>query len=170
MASGRNHDQATVTWSLPVGLTASLWLGWCAGALTGLAFLLGGLWLSPDLDVRSRALQRWGALRWIWWPYQRLVPHRSLLSHGPLIGTTLRLTWVLGLLLLTWFALALLLGQAVTDPGEAWPDVLKLLKQHRTALIGVLIGLEGSVWLHLILDGDPMPIECSKRWRRRRRR
>ena len=29
----------------------------------------------------------------------------------------------------------------------------------------VVLGLEGSVWLHLILDGDPLPVE----WGRSRR-
>ena len=35
-----------------------------------------------------------------------------------------------------------------------------------TLLIAVLLGLEVSCWLHLILDGDPLPAE----WHRRRRR
>ena len=85
MASGRDHDRATLAWCLPMGLLTGWWLGWINGVLTALAFLVGGLWLSPDLDVRSAALRRWGVLGAIWWPYRRLLPHRSLLSHGPLI-------------------------------------------------------------------------------------
>ncbi len=51
MASGRDHDRATSLWALPMaGLLAMLLGGW-AGALGGLAFLMGGLWLSPDLDT-----------------------------------------------------------------------------------------------------------------------
>jgi uncharacterized metal-binding protein len=38
--------------------------------------------------------KRWGLLRWIWRPYQRGLQHRSWLSHGPIIGTTLRLLYL----------------------------------------------------------------------------
>ena len=91
MAQGREHDRATALVSLPVGLGTALLLNWHSGLIAAAAFSFGGLWLSPDLDTRCRALQRWGPLQFIWWPYRRLIPHRSLLSHGPLIGTSLRL-------------------------------------------------------------------------------
>ena len=153
-----------------MGLLTSLWLGWFNAALTTLAFVVGGLWLSPDLDVRSNALRRWGALRWIWWPYRRLLPHRSLFSHGPLIGMALRLVWLLALTLLIWKAAASLLAPAFPTPSQAWPDLVSALRHHPRTLISILVGLEGSVWLHLILDGDPLPAECRKPWRRNRRR
>ena len=65
----------------------------------GLAFLVGGLWLSPDLDTRSNPTRRWGPLRLLWWPYRRLLRHRSLLSHSPLLGTAGRLLYLLALVL-----------------------------------------------------------------------
>ena len=166
MASGRDHDRATSLWALPLaGLLAMLLGGW-AGALGGLAFLMGGLWLSPDLDTHSRALNRWGPLRWIWWPYRRLLPHRSLFSHGPVIGMALRLGWLLILLLLVWQALAWLPLPWVPNIQEGLPRLLQQLVGQPNALLAVLLGLEASVWLHLILDGDPLPAE----WRARRRR
>ena len=96
MASGRNHDRATALWSLPWGLVVALVLGWQAGLIAAASFLIGGLWLSPDLDTRSLALRRWGALQWLWWPYRTLLPHRSFWSHGPVIGTLLRLLTLRG--------------------------------------------------------------------------
>ena len=170
MASGRDHDRATLTWCLPIGLLTGWWLGWINGALTALAFLVGGLWLSPDLDVRSAALRRWGVLGAIWWPYRRLLPHRSFLSHGPLIGMALRLAWLTALILLIWTTTASLLAPAIPTPSQAWPELVTALRHHPRTLIGVLLGLESSVWLHLILDGDPLPAEFAKPWRRRRRR
>ena len=131
--------------------------------------MVGGLWLSPDLDVRSTALRRWGVLRGIWWPYRRLLPHRSLLSHGPVIGMALRLAWLSAWLLLIW-TLSSLLAPFLPTPSQAWPDLLKVLKDHPRTWIGILVGLESSVWLHLILDGDPLPAEYSKAWRKHRRR
>ena len=79
MACGRDHDRATAAFCIPIGMITSWWLGWSIGSITAVSFLVGGLWLSPDLDVQSRALKRWGLLAWIWWPYRRLVPHLSLI-------------------------------------------------------------------------------------------
>ena len=161
MASGREHDRATWLLALPFGL---LW--WPALGPTGLAcaaaaFLLGGLWLSPDLDIRSNPTRRWGPLRWLWWPYRRLLVHRSLLSHGPLIGSAGRLLYLAGLILAGGALLAPLGGpspaQLLAAAGTLW--------RERQALVLVgLAGVEASAWLHLIQDGDPIP-----RWRRRRR-
>ena len=134
--------------------------GTSSGVIAAAGFLFGGLWLSPDLDTRSRSLQRWGPLGWLWWPYRRLIPHRSLWSHGPIIGTATRL-----LLLLTW---TLLLSLMV--PGlqaiDLW-DVLEQTHNHAPQqLLALVMGLEASTWLHLIQDGDPWPVE----WTRRRQR
>ena len=85
MASGRDHDKATRLWSLPFGLILGLLLNPANGLIGGFAFAIGGLWLSPDLDTQSRALKRWGILKTLWWPYRKLIPHRSVFSHGPLI-------------------------------------------------------------------------------------
>ena len=153
-----------------MGFITGCWLGWSAGTMAGISFLLGGLWLSPDLDVQSRALKRWGPFGWIWWPYRRLLPHRSMWSHGPVIGMTVRLLWILLLLGLAWTGLAWLLQPAIPAPLQAWPTLLNAARQHPRTLLGVWLGLEGSVWLHLLLDGDPLPAEWPKRWRGRRQR
>jgi uncharacterized metal-binding protein len=160
MASGRNHDHATALWSLPWGLVVALVLGWQGGLIAAASFLIGGLWLSPDLDTRSLALHRWGALQWLWWPYRTLLPHRSFWSHGPVIGTLLRL-----LLLLGWAGLvmALLPGPSVSELIQA---LVQGVRRHPSSALAVLLSLEASVWLHLLLDGDPWPSE----WRRQRRR
>ena len=170
MALGRDHDRATLIGCVPAGLLAGFWLGWSLGVLTAAAFAWGGLWLSPDLDTRSRALKRWGPLGWIWRPYRMLIPHRSLFSHGPLIGTGLRLGWILTVVIVAWFGLAALPGWSSPTPGEALPLVLAWLQKHPGPLLAVLLGLETSVWLHLILDGDPLPAEWPRRWPHRRRR
>ena len=153
MASGRNHDRATSLICLPFGLLLGLLMGhWC-GLIGGFAFLVGGLWLSPDLDTRSNALHRWGPLAFLWWPYRRLLRHRSVWSHGPLIGTTGRL-----LLLAAWLWCLL-----TVIPGADWSTCLGWITRWFQAqpqqTLAMLIGLEASVWLHLVLDGDPFPVE-----------
>src|SRR5438445_8337661 len=50
------------------------------------AYLASGLLFSPDLDLHSSPYRRWRKLRWLWLPYQKLVPHRSWASHSLFFG------------------------------------------------------------------------------------
>ena len=168
MASGRSHDQATRRLALPFGLLWAPWLGLVGVAVAAGAFLVGGLWLSPDLDTRSRATYRWGPLAWLWWPYRRGLSHRSLFSHSPVIGTAGRLIYLALALLLAALvaqgAMALASGTpplrngdlvAAAQAGRYW--LASLWQQQRPLLLAALLGLEASSWLHLLQDGDPMP-------------
>jgi len=87
MVSGKNHDRAILFTSPIVGIIGvsySLELGIIAAS----AHLLGGLYLSPDLDLKSKPFKRWGVLRVLWLPYQKLIPcHRHWLSHGVIVGS-----------------------------------------------------------------------------------
>lgn len=154
MASGRSHDHATCLLAVPFGLLCWPWLGETAACIGGLAFLVGGLWLSPDLDILSRPTQRWGPLHWLWWPYRRLLPHRSLFSHAPLLGSAGRLLY-LAVLLLVLCAVAAPLG--LPSPSQLLQSLRQLWQGQPSRLIAALLGLEGSAWLHLIQDGDPLP-------------
>ncbi|MEB3322349.1 MAG: metal-binding protein [Synechococcaceae cyanobacterium] len=154
MASGRRHDRTTGLLALPFGL---LWwpaLGPAGAAVATAGFLLGGLWLSPDLDTRSNAVRRWGPLGSLWWPYRRLLRHRSFLSHSPVFGTAGRLAYLAALTLLLAAALHPLGGppprELVERAGELWG-------QQRPLLLVALAALEASSWLHLLQDGDPLP-------------
>ena len=163
MASGEDHDKATCFWSLPFGFGLSFVMGLASGLIGGLAFVVGGLWLSPDLDTYSKPLKRWGLLQGLWWPYRKLIPHRSLFSHGPLIGTGLRLAY-----LMSWTGLLLMLLQPLGCPAplSLTKELHQQLRLNPQPILAVLLGLEASVWLHLILDGDPLPAEWH-RWRHR---
>jgi uncharacterized metal-binding protein len=95
MPSGRTHDRITL-WGLPV-ITSLTFFQTHSGNLTLIvagAYLFSGLMFGPDLDLYSRQYQRWGFLRWIWLPYQKALRHRSIFSHGLLIGTTLRVFYL----------------------------------------------------------------------------
>ena len=171
MATGRSHDRATWLFALPFGLLWWPWLGAGGSASAGLAFLLGGLWLSPDLDTRSNPTRRWGPLRLLWWPYRRLLRHRSLLSHSPLLGSAGRLAYLAALL-----AAACLLARPLgaPSPQQLLARGQELWLQQPALLLAALSGIEASAWLHLIQDGDPMPrlprlLRRQRRGRRRRR-
>ena len=170
MASGRVHDRATLLVCLPFGLAVWPLLGAKAAVLGAAAFVVGGLWLSPDLDTRSRPLRRWGPLRWIWWPYRQLIPHRSLFSHGPLIGMALRLLWLLGVIALVWVALSPWPILQLPPAHVLSHQLLEQARQHPQGVVAAALGLEGSVWLHLLLDGDPLPAEWHRRQGQQRSR
>jgi uncharacterized metal-binding protein len=167
MPSGRTHDRITL-WALPV--IAGLTLLWSQSSQTTLivigGFLFGGLMLSPDLDIQSRPYQRWGALRWIWLPYRRLG-HRSWLSHGPLVGTALRLIYlgaILGLaglvVLALWSRFVQLPGQAADQWQRTFDQLLAQIlrqgwgwvSQHPGDAIALYIGLETGAMSHSLSD------------------
>ena len=156
MPSGRTHDRITL-WGLPLvtGLTFALsWSGNITLILAG-AYLFSGLMFSPDLDLYSRPYQRWGYFRWIWIPYQKTLRHRSLLSHGLIIGTTLRILYlscwlsILGIFLLG-------IAQLVWDVGLNWQILTQAAKrslsQDTDEWIALFLGLELGAISHSISD------------------
>lgn len=104
MPSGKVHAAVTIAaagltyaWGTSSGETPVL----AAAAAMGCA---AGVLLTPDLDIKGTRADRiirteaglilaiiWGLL---WNPYSTLIPHRSWLSHGLLIGTALRLLYM----------------------------------------------------------------------------
>ncbi|MFM9110183.1 MAG: DUF2227 family putative metal-binding protein [Prochlorococcaceae cyanobacterium] len=168
MASGRAHDRATLALSLPLALLVWPLLGPRAALAAAAGFLLGGLWLSPDLDTHSRSTHRWGPLACLWWPYRRLR-HRSLVSHSPLLGSAGRLAY---LALLALGGLWLLQPLGLPGPERLGGLAAALWQQQRQPVLAALAGVEASSWLHLLQDGDPLPRwpRPLRRWCRRRRR
>jgi uncharacterized metal-binding protein len=145
MASGRNHDRA-IYFATPIvfGVGTS-YFGIELGLIAGAAHYLGGLYLSPDLDLISRPYKRWGFLRWLWLPYQKLIPrHRHWLSHGVIVGSALRLVY-LG----AWLSPLLL----VFPLSRVHIDSVSVARA-----IAFFCGVELSAINHLILDGLILPL------------
>jgi uncharacterized metal-binding protein len=94
--NARDHSLMTILGSISVGLTASMYIGARLAMIGIAAAILGDLFLSPDLDngSGSRAYRMWGPLRFLWYPYMRALPHRSAVSHWPVIGTAGRLLYL----------------------------------------------------------------------------
>lgn len=118
-------------------------------------FLFGGLMFGPDLDIYSCQYQRWGWFRWLWLPYQKSLRHRSLLSHGPLIGTALRILY-----LAIWIAVlgivAVTIAQVLWGLKWSWHDfiqlILRSLSEHYTECFALYIGLELGAMSHSLSD------------------
>ena len=102
MASGKTHDKITLIFSPIVAITFLLLninLFTKNGAIfltiIGLAsYIFGGFMFSGDLDIKSNEFKRWGKLRFIWVPYQRFFKHRSIFSHGFILGPIIRILYL----------------------------------------------------------------------------
>jgi uncharacterized metal-binding protein len=161
MPDGRTHDNITmVTASFMIPISAGLIFEEQPGrAVLFLgSYLLSGLMFSDDLDIHSIEYRRWRILRFLWMPYQKLVPHRSWLSHGLIIGPLLRVMYFAAICTAAiWLALTALsrvlpldatgmiggvmsaLAQSVVDHPEWWA----------VAFIGFVLG--GAA--HSVSDG-----------------
>ena len=170
MPSGRVHDRITL-WSLPwvVGLTLFLTRKGSIALIVASAFLFSGLMFGPDLDIASVQTKRWGKLRPLWYPYQKLLRHRSFLSHGLLIGTTLRLLYLLSFLAIIAFlgvALAQLWGfewhwqQLITHSSE-------LIIKYPQEAIALFLGLELGAIAH---SGSDWITSTYKRYQKSKRK
>ncbi len=153
MALGRTHDLVNLTvlplffYFLPKEFYAPF----------GLGYVVGTFLLSPDVDLPgSKPAKRWGLLRCIWFPYQSLSRHRGI-SHLPVIGSLLRLLYLIGLVLFLYFTL---LGVISTldksiagvlsgfNPFELLSEVFRDEKS-----LYFVAGIICADTVHIILDG-----------------
>lgn len=58
------------------------------------SYLFAGFMFNGDLDIYSRPYNRWLILKYIWKPYQRIFSHRSIFTHGFILGTIIRLIYI----------------------------------------------------------------------------
>ncbi|MDF2388762.1 metal-binding protein, partial [Nostoc ellipsosporum NOK] len=153
---GRTHDRITL-YALPLVAGVTLWQSRSSNVtlLVAGGFLFGGLMFGPDLDIYSLQYQRWGFLRWIWLPYQRSLRHRSFLSHGPIIGTTLRVLYLV--CLLTVLAVfVLVIAAKLWNLTFTWQDVGenvgRSLTNYSTEFLALFFGLELGAMSHSLSD------------------
>ena len=154
MTSGDEHEQATQAWVIPITMAISIIFDIKSAALAGISFVIGGLFLSPDLDTISKPLARWGLLKIIWYPYRKCIKHRSCISHGLIIGTLGRVLYLFGIYLIIFS----FTNNFELERLEALiKDAKILIIRYPDEIVSILLGLEISAWLHLLLDGDPIP-------------
>jgi uncharacterized metal-binding protein len=131
-------------------------------------FLFSGLIFGPDLDLYSFHYKRWGLLRWLWRPYQKAIKHRSIWSHGPIVGTIGRILY-----LSLWLGLAgcLYLLIASTYGGKAYSIgwLLAILQQSidrdRSIYIALFCGLELGAMSHYLSDWLVSGFKHINKWR-----
>lgn len=129
MSSGRTHTLIALA-SAPLVSASALYCGfsWQESAVFGALELIAGTALSPDLDIRCMWSKCWLGL---FWPYQKALSHRSIWSHGPIVGTLGRLVY---LAVLAW--LLSTLGCLLSDVIQQQPLDFPLSATWLDSLLG----------------------------------
>ncbi|XHX79547.1 MAG: metal-binding protein [Stenomitos frigidus ULC029] len=167
MPSGRTHDSITL-WSLPLlaGLTFARTQSSSLTLFVSGSYLFSGLMFGPDLDVYSHQYKRWGLLRWIWLPYRRSMRHRSVWSHGPIVGTVVRVAYLfiwVGLLGSGGIVVSAIAVQLISKTNDWfvlaqqwWSSSIGFLErtpqQYPMEAIAIAIGLELGAMSHALSD------------------
>ncbi len=152
MALGRSHDFINMI-ALPICLyyiPKDFYLPFALG------YTFGTFFLSPDLDLpHSKPSKRWKGLRLIWRPYQLFSKHRGL-SHIPLIGSLIRMSYLFFILTFLYFVLLGLSSRyaphiekllLLFDPFEVLSSIAQREETFYFAL-GVIL----SELFHIVLD------------------
>ncbi|WGT67007.1 metal-binding protein [cyanobacterium endosymbiont of Epithemia clementina EcSB] len=173
MPSGRTHDRITF-WSLPllVGFTYLFSGNRRLTLLIAGSYLFSGLMFGPDLDIHSIQYKRWGIIRGMWLPYRYLIKHRSLFSHGFLIGTILRLLYLLTILMLVaiiGIVIVQLIWRFDWSLQQFIHKVIQLMITRYSQEVIILgIGLELGAMSHTISDYIKSAIKKHQRQTQKR--
>lgn len=173
MPSGRLHDRITL-WCLPLiaGGTFGLTRSSDFTLLTTGGFLFSGLMFGPDLDIHSRHFIRWGWLRLLWVPYQKTIRHRSVWSHGLIVGTLLRVVY-----LSLWISLFTGLGAACAywiwgvkiDWGHWGGLTIQGVYNYRGQVLALWLGLELGAISHVAADTIGSQITRQRRYKSKKK-
>jgi uncharacterized metal-binding protein len=166
MPSARTHDFITIVTGAagaPAVLNSGLPDMSPPNAMLLLAsYLASGLLFSPDLDLRSSPYRRWRGIRWVWLPYQRMVPHRSWISHSFMLGPLLRILYFAGIMsLLALIGLGLLNLLVPVDPSGIMFQITSTISAWITAhpvaigytVTGFVLGGAAHTLADVILTG-----------------
>lgn len=100
------------------------------------SFLFSALMFNGDLDIiNSRPFNRWWLLKMIWIPYQMFFSHRSIWTHGFIIGTLIRVIYIAAIPTILFYN-----------------DIVGIVNLYNNEIIIVIIGLEIGSMSHSIAD------------------
>jgi uncharacterized metal-binding protein len=161
MPNGKTHDRLT---AVTAALSVPLWYIASPAhdpliCIVGVgSYLFSGFWLSDDLDTNSICYKRWGLFKFIWWPYRILVPHRSCLSHGLVIGPILRVIYFTTAVYVTSRVAASIIGKYVFVEDRTGilrhcgSSLSSWLVHHPAILAAAAVGLVLGGFTHTAAD------------------
>lgn len=138
MPDGKTHDKITIYTAPVVGLLVYVVTKDIKTTLILMsAYLFASFMFNGDLDTHSRPFNRWWILKMFWIPYQMIFTHRSIFTHGLIIGTVIRLLY-LGIIpfIILW----------------AKGNLDLVLTLNMSTILTILIGLELGSAMHTVSD------------------
>ena len=95
MPNGKTHDKITfVIAPIVAGISYLITKDIKTTIIIFGCYLFASLMFNGDLDTNSRPYNRWWLFKMIWIPYQLMFTHRSIFTHGLIIGTIVRLLYL----------------------------------------------------------------------------
>lgn len=137
MPSGRTHDLITYILSMFIIPFVFIINGININSILFItSFLFSALMFNGDLDIiNSRPFNRWWLLKMIWIPYQMFFSHRSIWTHGFIIGTLIRVIYIAAIPTILFYN-----------------DIVGIVNLYNNEIIIVIIGLEIGSMSHSIAD------------------
>lgn len=153
MPEAPTHDGISLAVGTPIAIVAALFLPSDVVLTWFIAYVFSCFLLSPDLDLHSDPYLRWGPLRFIWKAYMKVVPHRSWVSHGLLVGSLIRVAYLLTIP-------GLLLYASVRAGVLQENNVLRYWRYGVVALLGI----EAGAVVHIVADIVSTTLKHLKTW------
>jgi uncharacterized metal-binding protein len=161
MPNAETHDFITVITAV-AGNAAYFALApkpeWELSLLFSATYLFAGYACAGDLDLDSKEYRRWGRLRFLWWPYRQIMPHRHPLSHGLVLGGVVR-AFYLALVCTTLFWISIWLYSRLgphVDPTVAvraqWQSLFDFIHQKPKWAAALFSGFILAGTTHSITD------------------
>ena len=95
MPNGKTHDIITYLTTPIVGIMGYVITSDIKTTLILMStYFFASMMFNGDLDTNSRPYNRWFVFKMIWIPYQLLFHHRSIFTHGIIIGTIIRIIYL----------------------------------------------------------------------------
>lgn len=122
------------------------------------SYLFAGYACAGDLDLKSKEYRRWGPLRFLWLPYQKLVPHRSWVSHGLIAGGIIRLLYLATVCTLLFWGGLWLFGRYVPHvhanamTHAEWQSLFSFAHAHPQWTLALLTGFILAGTTHTLAD------------------
>lgn len=156
MASGKNHERINLLFlvllifaAMSLGLFKFYgWFGMIYCGISVVGYWAGTFYLNPDLDIASRPYYRFGWLRFIWKPYQ-LLGHRSIWTHGILIGDGIRYLYLS--FLITPLLILISLG-AGSSAFYVVSEAIHFISDHFIYVLFFFVGNCLSSLAHIVAD------------------
>jgi len=138
MPDGKIHDEISlITTPVIAGLVWFVFGNTESLVIITVSYIFASFMFNGDLDIVSKPYNRWWLFKIIWVPYQMMFKHRSIFTHGIIIGTLVRILY-LGLLPFLYF-------QFIRDI-----DLIKYIISPESLYI--LLGLELGNTMHTLAD------------------